>query len=516
MAEERIVKQDMQTIWIQPDGPNTALYRLGCYQVDSAEKPHGDFDQIICQDPVQPGKYKRIALTRGVPGLPSATFNGFAGDVADYFEQVARRDCSFSAYITTSECAPKNVFSNYRRGLVMEHAYITGETHSPIATRDSQDPMTLEWPVTMVDLQSAFKLSISERTSGTAADVRDVAQLPYEQCQGICGPNLDPCDVLYFACDAVGAATADVRYSVNGGATIAATSADPFAVSEDIASIVIIVKDETYVRVIVACGTTDAAAPAKIAYADVDVVNTPATTAWTNVAVGSTNGEFFNHSGSLFALDQYHLWCCTEQGEVFFSDDAGASWTAQGAAAGDELNYVYFANDRDGITVGGSTGASHVIMTTTNGGTNWDTITMTGPGATVMAWCGVMHDRQRLFVGFEGGQLYFSIDGGANWTARALPLGPAVSVVDLMDIAWVDDHFGFLAIEGVGSGDTRYAMILRTIDGGFDWEVAYVQALDTETEALKAVIACHHNHAIAVGGLDDVGPGAGIVLDLHE
>ena len=125
-----------------------------------------------------------------------------------------------------------------------------------------------------------------------------------------------------------------------------------------------------------------------------------------------------------------------------------------------------------------------------------------------------MHDSQRLFVGFEGGQLYYSIDGGANWYARALPLGPAASLTDLMDIDFVDDHFGFLAVEGVGSGNTRYMMVLRTINGGFDWDVDYVQGADAGTELLKAVIGCHHNRAIACGGLDDAGNAS--VLDLHE
>lgn len=372
----------------------------------------------------------------------------------------------------------------------------------------------VEFPLTMLDIQTAYDLTLSERTTGETDDARDLVTLG-DQCQGICGPNVDPCDYLYVVFDSDGiGGTAPVRYSTDGGATLTATSAAPFAADENICSIVAFVMDSTYVRLVVARGTTDAGNPAEIAYADVAIATAPQTTAWTAVNVGATNGEFGNHSGSLFALDRYHIWFATDQGEIYFSNDAGATWTAQGAAAGDELNYVMFANERNGIAVGGSTGASHVILTTTNGGTNWNAVTMTGPGATVMAWCGYAFDSQRMWVGFEGGQLYYTLDAGANWTARALPLGPAASLTDLMDITWVDDYFGFLAIEGVGSGNTRYAMVLKTFNGGESWEVSYVQGADAGTELLKAIIACHHNRALACGGLDDAG--AAMVLDLHE
>ena len=199
-----------------------------------------------------------------------------------------------------------------------------------------------------------------------------------------------------------------------------------------------------------------------------------------------------------FALDQYHIWMGTDQGEIYFSADSGATWTAQGAAAGDNIRYIRFMNEYFGVAVGGSTGASHVLLYTTDGGGHWNAVTFTGPGATVMANTVEIINEQSWLVGFENGTIYKTWDQGNNWTLLPQPAYAGLTAWgDINDMMKVDECCIWACAEATVSGNSK-GIIMRTVNGGYDWEV-WATADGDGTYGMQAIHACHYNRAVACG-----------------
>ena len=166
-----------------------------------------------------------------------------------------------------------------------------------------------------------------------------------------CGAYAERCDTIVIGCDAAGAATANVLISTDGGNTWAATAADPFATDENITSIRMFQVDATTVRIL-AARDTDAANPMELAYSDDSGAN------WTLVVLGATNGEFAERDQAIMVIDESNIWVCTDQGNVYFSSDGGATFTVQSSAltasGGNDLNACHFATNLVGISVGDS------------------------------------------------------------------------------------------------------------------------------------------------------------------
>ena len=514
MAED-IVRTTMSQLWAQA-APNTVPVALGCYVLGDIETPLGDTDQIICQDPVTPGRYVRKAVTQGPGGLPTTSVEGLLPKSRDWLEKQVDIGCDVNLYWTTVPCAPKTTFLNFTRGTVFQYAKASSKTKTGLMSRDSDEAAMHSMEFSGKDVADFGAINVVRRTTSEVNGLRDITGIPFDRCQGDCGSALEKCDLMYIACNRTGAVSANVLYSADGGVTWATTSADPFAVSEDIACIESVMVDNETMRLIVARGTTDAANPPEIAYADVDITGAPATTVWTAVNVCATNAYFMLHQGSLFALDFYHIWACSDGGEIYFSDDGAITWTTQLTGVADEFRDIFFIDENVGICVGGSTGASHVVYVTTDGGLHWRAITMTGPGATVMATACVCHDANRLWIGFEDGSLYYSVNGGDTWSARVLPLTVGSTAREaIQDIERVDDFCMWVA-----TGHTKTAAfwpaVYRTVNGGYDWE--YVEATTAiAADALYAqkVMACAgYNNAMFVGAAD-AGPLGGI-YDVYE
>jgi photosystem II stability/assembly factor-like uncharacterized protein len=277
----------------------------------------------------------------------------------------------------------------------------------------------------------------------------------------------------------------------DGGGTWAATTADPFAGGEDIASIACFYVGADTVRHVVARGTADLANPAEIAYSDDGGVN------WTNVDMTLTpggaaapNGQYGVGGGALFAIDQYHIWFCTTGGYIYFSDDGAVTWTAQeqaGITAGN-YNHVHFADENNGFCVGDT----NIIARTADGGTTWAAVAGPGDEAANNAQCvGRNTDTNIWWVGFDGNtRLYYTTDDGANWTLRAFT-GSGVAGGEVADISFYNDLCGWMLSNTSGIVGTVH----RTRDGGYTWE-----AVTTPTNAgLNAIWPCSCNLAFAVG-----------------
>jgi hypothetical protein len=167
-----------------------------------------------------------------------------------------------------------------------------------------------------------IRQALSRLTTSEAEDLTSIGFL--DDLESNCGNGYPgPDKVGYITAAAGSGAVANILYTTNGGGTWAVTSAFPFAADEDVDLVTMFFINKNQYRLIVGRTTTDGAAAAEIAYADV-TLGAEGTTVWTTVDVGSTNGDVvqaihFNSFARIYAA---------VSGDIFLSTDQGESWTS--------------------------------------------------------------------------------------------------------------------------------------------------------------------------------------------
>jgi hypothetical protein len=463
-------------LWVQPDGPNSEAYFLGCHDVDDVTESGGGTSLIRCFKPDGSG-WKIIGATIEPPDAIDIKITTPIGQVADWLETLR---CPATLYITGHKCGRRDMFTGWQRAFVFNLAAPGDRGLSGLAKReeDTVSEMSFSFsarpPVLRLYEMSSQRLSTAEDQV-----LRDVYSCSQQKCADACGEASRECDTLYAVAEADAGVTANVLRS--GTTAWAALTADPFGNKENIMAIACFAIDADTTRILVARGSV-AANPAGVAYSDDDGAT------WTTVEVGSVNGQAALGGGSLLALDMHHVWLVTSGGYVYFSDDGGEGWTVQdgGIAAGGDDLYAISAADEDVLMAVGESGT--VIMTR-DGGETWSSATSAG-GNNLVA---VTYNPYGIwFAGSSTGKLYFSNDDGETWYERTG--WPGSSSGNITDIAFVNEVVGFMT-HNVTAG-TGY--VLRTPDGGYTWERI---AAAENAVSLYALHACNENLVYAVGDI---------------
>ena len=486
-------------IWVQPGGPNTISYPLLCSDIDGIDEPQGDVTGRFCLQ--ADGTWETVNRTQGTPGEVTGDVVSWREKTRAWLEKVRADRCPVGIYVHHFHCGRADTFLNYESGQLLANSFVTNKSSSQNVRRRADQGENAEkneqtFSLSAQPLSEEYWPLVGTVTDAQDSDnpLRDIITCTTPQCLGPCGDKESACKYLQVGEDATSAgATANTYYSNDYAATWATGAADPFAAGEAVASLVCFSIDSTTERLIAARGTTDGANPAEIAYSD------DGGATWTTVNVGSTNGEYALHSGALFALDERHIWFCTDQANVYFSSDSGVTWTAQSvpdAGASEGLFYVHFRDANYGWAVGGQVATSGHFIQTTDGGAHW-ALADAEPEAKEGIWVSVI-DSNRIWVGTDQGiNVWYSNDWGATWTERNLPSAPT----ETGDGRFIDEHCGFIG--GFRTVSTHfYPTVYRTFDGGYEWEV-YTHTTSFSTTptyyGINALQVCGYNKVHAVG-----------------
>ena len=504
-SESDFFDADMGVIWVQPSGPNTIVYPLLCHSTDGIEEPQGDVTSRLCRTTTG---WKVTSRAQGTPGEATFSIEAYLAKTRGWLQKQAEKRCPIPIYIHMNRCGTSETFLDYDFGQLGKNAVITSKAKTGMvrgfadagdgaadgtkATYElSAEPGAPEyWPLT-----------ITRRPIAAIDLLNDIAFDGWARCSGTCGPAVDMCTNGNIAPARTGAVTADVWKTSNGAATWAAAAADPFPASQDTMTVVRFPMDRDTTRILVGCGTA-VAAGWRVAYSDNDGAT------WTVVALNAVITTCFSHGGGLFALDKSHIWACSNDGLIYFSNDGGVTWTNQSAPGPtplEALNCIRFADDNFGMAVGGTTGASSVLLTTTDGGVHW---TLGAAGLAQQAMGVSVLDGTRAWMCYDNGTLRYTNDFGATWTTRTLP----VAAVKLGDVKFYDEFMG--AVCGHKAGGNGFGIVYRTFNGGMDWEpypytIAFTGAVTRC--GLNALWVCDYNRIMAVG---EVVGTTGLVLDL--
>lgn len=474
------MKSTFWSLWLQPRGPNTKPELIECVDADDLEQPGTGIGELIrCFLPDGSG-WTIKAATRNPPDPITTTITGLLYSVATYLEEVAERDCASPAYFLGRDCGTL-AFASWSRAYVLEHTEIGTTTLMNLVKREeelvSQQSFELTaWPPAIgVRRPRIAKLDADPETDA----INDVITCNSKQCANGCDP-LTTCQHLLAVSSAAPASpgnVANVLYSLDEGDVWANTAAPAFAAGEDIlAATCFRVGVDTW-RLVTA-READPAAAMEISYTDDWGAN------WNLVVVGATVAQGVNGPKALFSWDERHIWMVTDDGYVYFSDDGALTWETQdaGDATTEDLNAVWFSNARTGMAVG----ENDAVIVTTDG-RNWTTATATG-GGNGLDCVGENAGGGIWWVGDDGGDFYYSSDGGTTWDQRAFS-GDGVGGVRAVGFA--TRTVGFM-IHNTAAPVGRFFV---TIDGGWTWE-----EVDVPTNTgLNGMWVCGPNLVYLVG-----------------
>jgi hypothetical protein len=403
-----------------------------------------------------------------------------------------------------SDCTRPNEFTPNDRGYIYTANVITSVGRSNNATRNvdggSPEEMGKSFSLSAADILEWHGTVLTRRTTAEDQNATDIAFCNDQACQGVCGPAEAVCTdgIVVYEADG-GVAVANVEFTTDGGITWAAGANQPSGVNtEDLSATMCIPSGLPGVtRHFAAVGVTNAGEPAQIFYTD-----DSGATAWIPGQAGAGNGGFIAWNGGLFAWDRWNLWCCTDTGagaagDIFKSVDGGVTWVLQLSGASDTLNCIRFAS----VDVGLCVGDTNEVQFTDDSGLHWDT--MVGPAAqnAVDALTCAILDKNRWYIGYEDGELWYTPDAGATWTQIVLGIpaaGHTISAIN--DMGHVGDHIIWLSIHG-NDGANEVGFVARSVTGGFTgtWEYKQPATDCVAGNGFAGMHVCGVNQAFAVG-----------------
>jgi photosystem II stability/assembly factor-like uncharacterized protein len=201
---------------------------------------------------------------------------------------------------------------------------------------------------------------------------------------------------------------------------------------------------------------------------------------WERVFTDWWQAEYYGVS----FVNQWDGWICagwpdsldTGQGYIVSSNDGGIIWdtlTGLHSAGYEDFFDIHFFNIFDGIVVGGDeSDYSPLVWKTTNGGDTWNPVSVPS---------NVHYLRALDFVELEGwavgksGTIIHTTDGGNTWSVQTSPADSTLFDVDFSD----HEH-------GLACG---YNYILRTTNGGQNWEHVGIEELNVATPPAIAMTA---------------------------
>ncbi len=157
--------------------------------------------------------------------------------------------------------------------------------------------------------------------------------------------------------------------------------------------------------------------------------------------------------------DEMHGWAITYNAKLAVTNNGGKDWIVKDDLNTYMPNTILFYDSLNGLVAG----SGGVIVKTTDGGRNWESIIKSATAYNADLWDIIFIDDSTGWIcGGEGirsndGIILKTTNGGSNWVKKfkAINKGP------LRSISFFDEQNGF----AVGGDST----ILKTTDGGISW-----------------------------------------------
>lgn len=325
----RIVTQDRVILYVQPDGPGTALAPLSIGQHgrgDSSDDTIPGKTVIYGRDEF--GRAKEKVSYRETPG-GGITFqiDKDAVQQLDLIDKKRRDQGKFNIYEYYIPKGALTTVSNWEDDgyvLVFVDCEVVGGGAGGHDKNFSGQPVANTDQIQATDQIKILPFSISAMTTSETEDINGITAIgeldPDNELTGYQGAD----QIVIAAADAGSSATPHILYSTNGGGSWTAFGADPFAADEHADFPQARIISPSQYRILVGRTVTDGSNPAEIAYADITFGDESSSPTWNAVDVGSTNGDTIE----FLYWPRYTRAYAGTGGDVYVSTDQGESWTA--------------------------------------------------------------------------------------------------------------------------------------------------------------------------------------------
>src|SRR4030042_7183069 len=217
----KIFTQKDTSVYIQFQLGKQLFYLGECIDLDSIPNPRlGGIDLIQCRTRSGRG-YKTLGKKYSPPGTIEVTITELSSDVVSWLEKI---QCPFTLYALQRTCGDAGVPKNWVKCSIVYQSEITGDNLGSLAHHLDDNETTHEWTMVGIPPRTDVReITISRETTTEAASALSLTNCPNLFCDDDCGAYTLPCD-NWFVGTILGAGTANVLGSVNGGATWGATA----------------------------------------------------------------------------------------------------------------------------------------------------------------------------------------------------------------------------------------------------------------------------------------------------
>lgn len=453
-------------------------------------RPRGAITPIREQSLTKIGEEDVVGYQRASADMAAFTLTSRLKEIGNFLVSL---NCEANVQVIHKDCGDPENYYGFKFGIGWVRCPPGDLAGEPLAVIEGDNvPVGLTNPFNaiygpyMIDFDVKF---LSRRDIAETGVIMDIVMFA-EECLEACLFKAGNGQYGYLTSSAQAGSPIDdanVWFTEDYGDEWALTSANPFGGGEDISSIVK-VGTVTEHRVIVSRGSTDAANPAEIAYADVDVIGQ---TEWVTVDVGEVNGQYII---ALTWSSFSKLYAVTNDGYVYKSTDGGVTWEiSYQDDDGTQFNDITFTKRG----VGWACGDDDLLILTTNNGSTWTVIDGPNDGALNLTACYVDGER-KLIVGDSAGNLYATVDEGVNWVETPIQGIVATNIVRIHGAGthwkWVIADLA-VTIDGA-QGNSR---VLRSTDGGASWRLWDLAQNIVPNNGLFALYVVDLNRALVAG-----------------
>jgi len=474
--------------------PDHAPEYQGCMKAGGVSKSWGDLTSIECPSEIQYDSYVEVDTIKGAEERATMDLMGrYLADVASELLRIGNLGCGVDAQVHFGKCTDPTDFNTFTKAVVMEGAYISDWSTDDLGAMESgeRNPVTETGSISSKDVYEILQLAFTQAAASIVTnEVVDVVICDQVAC-GECDEDSSGCQHIYAVTKQAGGSPGtppDIVFTVDGSNWYA-DDIDSLGAAED-PSAVACVGD--YVVVV----SNDSGSAHYALKSEVDDVDYDET--WTEIATGFVGAPNDCHR----AVGGRFLYVVGDSGYIYRTDDitGGVTVLDAGVATTQNLNRVYALSDEFVVAVG-----NNDTVVYTEDGVSWGTVTGPLAGATLSAV--LVQSETVWFVGSTAGNLYYTVDKAANWTAKGFPGSGAGSVYDVVSANMSVLYLAHATTAPAGR-------ILRSYDGGYSWNILPEgTGTITANDRINRLAACIYDENFVVGvGLADDGADGVIVV----
>jgi photosystem II stability/assembly factor-like uncharacterized protein len=205
-----------------------------------------------------------------------------------------------------------------------------------------------------------------------------------------------------------------------------------------------------------------------------------------------TGWNFISYNNNTF-YDIYFIgnetgWICGNGGTILYTTDGGDNWQTVTVPGNAILTDIYFTDPLNGWAVGDQ----GTVIQSTDGGLTWDILSGI-PERTLYSFS--LAGPQKIYLTGEGGTLLTSCDGGLTW--QSLQQGITEEIYDIA-----------FAGRDVGWAVTPSGKIFRTADSGLTWPMVY----ENNSIVIRTLSCPDQQHVWVAGNYANLRDFTGVIL----